>query len=126
MPTELEGNITLSSYLAHQVFSLTSPLIIPIPPLQDLESVRHFRNDGLVMWKVHYYEKIIQGITDVQRNLQRSVNRLKQQVWAVHNAKADVARLPDELLQLIFDHTVDRQQRDWWGDEDGPEDPARC
>ena len=77
MPSELEGNITLSSYLAHQLFSLTSSLIIPIPPLQDLKSVRRFRNDYLVMQKVHYFKGIMQKITGVRRNLQRSVDRLQ-------------------------------------------------
>ena len=78
MPSELEGNITLSSNIAHQLFSLTSSLIIPIPPLQDLKSVRRFRNDYLVMQKVRYLEGIMQEITDVQKILQRSVDRLKQ------------------------------------------------
>ena len=122
MASELEGNITLSSYLAHQLFSLASSLIIPIPPLQDLKSVRRFRNDYLVMQKVRYLEGIMQEITDVQKILQRSVDRLKQEVCTVHNAKANVARLPDELLQIIFDYTVDRQQRDWGRYKDGPEE----
>ena len=78
MPSELEGNITLSSNIAHQLFSLTSSLIIPIPPLQDLKSVRRFRNDNVVMQKVCHFEEIMQEITDVQRILQRSVDRLKQ------------------------------------------------
>ena len=125
MPSELEGNITLSSNIAHQLFSLTSSLIISIPPLQDLKSVRRFRNDNVVMQKVRHFEEIMQEITDVQRILQRSVDRLKQQVCAVHNAKADVARLPDELLQLIFHHIVDQQQRNWLGYTDEPEEPKR-
>src|SRR5258708_344828 len=125
MPSELEGNITLSSNIAHQLFSLTSSLIISIPPLQDLKSVRRFRNDNVVMQKVRHFEEIMQEITDVQRILQHSVDRLKQQVCAVHNAKADVARLPDELLQLIFHHIVDQQQRNWLGYTDEPEEPKR-
>ncbi len=124
MASELEGNITLSSYLAHQLFSLASSLIIPIPPLQDLKSVRRFRNDYLVMQKVRYLEGIMQEITDVQKILQRSVDRLKQEVCAVYNAKANVARLPDELLQIIFDYTVDRQQRNWEGYTDEPEEES--
>ncbi len=78
MPSELEGNVTLLSNLAHQLFSLTSSLIIPISPLQDLQSVRRFRNDNLVMQNVRQFEEIMQEIMDVQRILQRSVDRLKQ------------------------------------------------
>ncbi|SRR5258708_5441957 len=113
MPSELEENIMLSSNLAHQLFSLTSSLTVPIPSLQDLESVRRFRNDNLVMQKVRHFEEIMQGITDVQKILQRSVDSLKQHIWAVHNAKAGIARLPDELLQIIFHYIVDQQQRIW-------------
>ncbi len=122
MPSELEGNITLSSYLAHQLFSLTSSLTTPIPPLQDLESVRRFRHDWLVNYRARYFKRIMQEITDVQKILQRSVDRLNQQVCAVYNAQTNVARLPDELLQIIFDYTVDRQQRNWRGYKDGPEE----